>query len=538
MKNKVLVMILSITIGSISLVHADNTSDLYNLGLKYYKENDYQQAFRLFQKVADQGSGRANFFLGVMYAEGAGVKQDNNKAIEFFKKSADSGNYSSMYNLGKMFEKEGVTQDYDSAVKWYKWAATSNQIEEIAKTALVELDDKATKEYKKAANLGDTDAMYHLGWMYAQGKEGASQDYNKAIEWYQKAVDLGHVQAMNELGYIYENGQGIPQNKKQAINLYKKAVDLGNLDAKKNLSRVDPSMLAIVGKGLGKGAIAVGRSVGNVLENVVDIATSPGAVAVLQQQTTSMQRELDRQRRQEIEAKAYSARMAEERRRTTPSSSYGSSSSGLSSSASSSSDTSSSNSAGGNTNIGEINKKYQIQREKNLKVQEQKKLEQQKAYEEKLAKEQKEREEEERQREIQLANEKREKDRQAEKERKEREQLAQKQRDEQAKNNYLMNVKNSLRLKAVSCNGNNFVVGQIPKGLGFSKYVSGINVHYRAYCPSGGSYSGVSKNFIGMGAGCITGDTMSHDGGLIPKNVLSCKAEDMTVDVTNVTPTR
>ena len=101
-----------------------------------------------------------------------------------------------------------------------------------------------------------------------------------------------------------------------------------------------------------------------------------------------------------------------------------------------------------------------------------------------------------------------------------------------------MNVKNSLRLKAVSCYGNNFVVGQIPKGLGFSKYVSWINVHYRAYCPSGGSYSGVSKNFIGMGAGCITGDTMSHDGGLIPKNVLSCKAEDMTVDVTNVTPTR
>lgn len=291
-------------------------------------------------------------------------------------------------------------------------------------------------------------------------------------------------------------------------------------------------------------AFSAGKS---VVGGAVDVLADPTFSAAIQQQTASMQRELDRQRRQEIEAKAYSARMAEERRRTTPSpshtssatSSYGSSSSSSSYSASSSSKSSGSSSSGsldGNSNIGATNKKYQTEREKNLKAQEQKKLEQQKAYEVKLAKEQREREEEEKQREIQLTNEKREKERQAEKERKEREQLAQKQREEQERNNYLTNVKNSLRLKAVNCYGNNYAVGQIPKGLGLSKH-GGINVHYRASCPGGGRYNGISKNFIGMMAGCF-GDTNSHDGGLIPKEVLSCKAEDMTVDVTNVTFTR
>ena len=228
--------------------------------------------------------------------------------------------------------------------------------------------------------------------------------------------------------------------------------------------------------------------------------------------------------------------MAAERRQASTSSLSSSLSSSYSASSSSKSSGSSSSSSGGNSNIGEINKKYQTEREKNLKVQEQKKLEQQKAYEAKLAKEQKEREEEERQREIQLANERREKERQAEKERKEREQLVKKQREEQERNNYLTNVKNNLRLKAVNCYGNNFAVGQIPKGLGLSKH-GGINVHYRSSCPGGGRYNGISKNFIGMIAGCL-GDTFSQDGGLIPKDALSCKAEDMTVDVTNVTFTR
>ena len=168
-----------------------------------------------------------------------------------------------------------------------------------------------------------------------------------------------------------------------------------------------------------------------------------------------------------------------------------------------------------------------------MKAEEQKQLEQQKAYEVKLAKEQKEREEEERQREIQLANEKREKDRQAEKERKEREQLAQKQREEQAKANYLAGLRSGIRLQARSCYGENYIVGIRPKTS--PQLVSGIDVHYRAYCPSGGSYSGISKNFIGIGTDCFTGDTTGNQ---IPEGTLSCKAEDMVVEVTKVTATR
>ncbi|WP_343682121.1 hypothetical protein [Acinetobacter baylyi] len=299
---------------------------------------------------------------------------------------------------------------------------------------------------------------------------------------------------------------------------------------------------------VGSVVVAGGAVVKGTLSAAGDVLSDPAFSAALQQQTANMQREQDRQRKRDIEAKAYSARMAEERRRTTPKPSYTSATTSSSSSAFStlSSSSTSTTSSVGNTNTGVINKKTKTEREQNLKAQEQKKSEQQKAYDEKIAKAQQERDEQEslrekqlaeqqKKREIQLANEKREREKQAEKERKERERLAQKQQEEQAKNNYLANVQRSLRLKAVSCYGNNYPLGTIPKGLGSSNHVSGINVHYRAYCPGGGSYNGISKNFVGMGGDCFTGDTTGNE---IPKSVLSCKAEDMTVEVTDVRPTR
>ena len=306
---------------------------------------------------------------------------------------------------------------------------------------------------------------------------------------------------------------------------------------------------------VGSVVVAGGEVVKGTLSTAGDVLSDPAFSTAVSQMNQDMTRQLEKQRRQEIEAKAYSARMAAESRQASTASSSStsyslasSSKSSLSGSSSSSksSGTSSSSSSGGNTNIGAINKKYQTEREKNLKVQEQKKLEQQKTYDAKLAKEQQERDEQERvrekqlaeqekQRQIQLANEKREREQQAEKERKERELLAKKQQEEQEKNNYLTSVKNGLRLKAVSCYGNNYPLGQMPKGLAFSKHVSGINVHYRAYCSGGGRYNGISRNFIGMGDGCFTGDTTGNE---IPKSVLSCSTEEMTVEVTNVTPTR
>ena len=55
---------------------------------------------------------------------------------------------------------------------------------------------KAREWYQMAADAGNTDAMYNLGVLYANGY-GVAQDYDKARQWYQKAADAGNAWGMN-----------------------------------------------------------------------------------------------------------------------------------------------------------------------------------------------------------------------------------------------------------------------------------------------------------------------------------------------------
>ena len=63
-------------------------------------------------------------FLGVMYANGQGVKQDYFKAFEWYQKAAEQGNADAQCFLGFMYQYgQGVKQDYFKAVEWYQKAA-------------------------------------------------------------------------------------------------------------------------------------------------------------------------------------------------------------------------------------------------------------------------------------------------------------------------------------------------------------------------------------------------------------------------------
>jgi TPR repeat protein len=128
-----------------------------------YDRGDYARAARLWCPLADQGDGRAQSNLGVMYAKGWGVRQDYAAAANWYRKAAEQGNANAQCNLGLLYaEGRGVPQDHRAAASWYR----------------------------KAAEQGNGRAQYNLGIMYAQG-QGVPQDYSAAASWYGKAADQG-----------------------------------------------------------------------------------------------------------------------------------------------------------------------------------------------------------------------------------------------------------------------------------------------------------------------------------------------------------
>jgi hypothetical protein len=57
--------------------------------------------------------------------------------------------------------------------------------------------------------------------------QGVRQDYRQAAAWYRKAAEQGNADAQFNLGYLYDKGQGVPQDYAQAAAWYRKAAERG-----------------------------------------------------------------------------------------------------------------------------------------------------------------------------------------------------------------------------------------------------------------------------------------------------------------------
>ena len=77
------------------------------------------------RRLAEQGIAGAQNNLGVMYANGEGVPQNDAEAVKWYRLSAEQGNAMAQYNLGVMYANgEGVPQDYARSYLWFSMAAT------------------------------------------------------------------------------------------------------------------------------------------------------------------------------------------------------------------------------------------------------------------------------------------------------------------------------------------------------------------------------------------------------------------------------
>ena len=83
-----------------STAWADTLEQQFQQGLTAYEQSNYQTAFKLWLPMAEQGDANVQFNLGVMYAKGQGVKQDDFEVVKWFRKAAEQGHAEAQFNLG------------------------------------------------------------------------------------------------------------------------------------------------------------------------------------------------------------------------------------------------------------------------------------------------------------------------------------------------------------------------------------------------------------------------------------------------------
>ena len=80
--------------------------------------------FDELKPLAEQGSLRAQFYLGWCYKYGEGVKKDIAKAVEWLTKAAEQSYAPAQNALGFCYEYgDGVEKDLKKAIEWYTKAA-------------------------------------------------------------------------------------------------------------------------------------------------------------------------------------------------------------------------------------------------------------------------------------------------------------------------------------------------------------------------------------------------------------------------------
>lgn len=101
--------------------------------LKAQQEAKYKNAIEKFLQAATMGLAEASHYLGICHFKGWGTEKNTDKAIEYYKTSAEQGYDSSQFSLGQIYESKNI----DEAKKWYQLAA--DQGHEKAKHRLEQL---------------------------------------------------------------------------------------------------------------------------------------------------------------------------------------------------------------------------------------------------------------------------------------------------------------------------------------------------------------------------------------------------------------
>ena len=191
-------------------------------GLAAFKLKHYELAYREWKASAEAGLAEAQFDLGVLYAQGLGVRRDLTEASNWYGKAAKQGNAEAEFALGQLYSRGwGVPRDEADAIRWFEMANSVESDGPPTDWALVEgygmaRDPKqAAYWYQMAADLGHPEAQFNLGRLYAGG-QGVKRDQEQAARWMSASATQGYAPAMAELGGRYASASGVPRDGKLA----------------------------------------------------------------------------------------------------------------------------------------------------------------------------------------------------------------------------------------------------------------------------------------------------------------------------------
>jgi uncharacterized protein len=153
--------------------------------------------FSALQYAADQGRPAAQWKLGRMYADGAGVAQNDMRAFDYFSRIANTH----AEELPGSPQAHIVANAFVALGRYYLTGIPNSDIKSDV--------PRARQMFGYAASyFGDANAQYELGRLYLDGNPN---DVHEAARWLLLAASKGQCRAEAALGDILFRGQYVPR---------------------------------------------------------------------------------------------------------------------------------------------------------------------------------------------------------------------------------------------------------------------------------------------------------------------------------------
>eukprot|EP01091_Cochliopodium_minus_P016225 TRINITY_DN6014_c0_g1_i1.p1 TRINITY_DN6014_c0_g1~~TRINITY_DN6014_c0_g1_i1.p1 ORF type:complete len:385 (-),score=98.62 TRINITY_DN6014_c0_g1_i1:65-1219(-) len=233
---------------------------IYNEGLGVDKDhNKANKYFRESNKYFENSISMS--YIGENYAYGNGLKQNRQRGIKYLKRAIVMGDCNAMVKLAVLYDKlgnvdaqhsiellekslkynspiapfylasyykqgKGVIEDQDQSYKLYMLGMKRGCSKSINKLGLmhqygdVDKDlERAIQFYHQSISLGNSDAMFNLGYCYQHG-EGLEKDYKQANYWFEKSLERKNSLPIDFLAHNYKHGLGVEKNGEKACSIY------------------------------------------------------------------------------------------------------------------------------------------------------------------------------------------------------------------------------------------------------------------------------------------------------------------------------
>jgi uncharacterized protein len=125
----------------------------FETGLKAFDTGDYAVAFENWWGMAQQGDAKSQASLGFLYYAGKGVRRDDQKSLQWFRRAAEAGQPTAQFFLGlHYYFGRGVRRDLARAYSWCDIALTNGYSESLFCRDTVALEMSAA-EMRQSTDL-------------------------------------------------------------------------------------------------------------------------------------------------------------------------------------------------------------------------------------------------------------------------------------------------------------------------------------------------------------------------------------------------